>query len=274
MKRAGILLVSILILSHSWSINTHFTRAQELAAGVEPGDWIKYRVVYNLITSPPEGSSSKDSAVGYVQVEVLSLIDDIITYQVSILSKNGTEISHIYNMSYLYPVEGYFIAANLSAGDILDFVDIHFTINATIIQKCLGVEREVNWVGPLSINGSSGMRDWIVELSLFYQWDRIYGILIESSVNQKNISPEGYTIEVFEQTKIIDTNIWEINIIPQDLDRDSFVGISDVVLCAEAFGSDSSTHLSRWNPYCDIDNDGRVGIDDLLNIAQHFGESY
>ena len=72
---------------------------------------------------------------------------------------------------------------------------------------------------------------------------------------------------------IVDTNIWEINVIPFDLDRDNFVGISDIVICAEAFGSDSTVHDIRWDSYYDVDQDGQVGIEDLLTIAQHFGDS-
>ncbi|UCH31942.1 MAG: hypothetical protein JSV05_00640, partial [Candidatus Bathyarchaeota archaeon] len=58
-----------------------------------------------------------------------------------------------------------------------------------------------------------------------------------------------------------------------DLNRDFWVGIDDIVVCAEAFGSDPLIHNTRWNPLYDVDQDGRVGIEDLLTIAQHFGDS-
>ncbi len=58
-----------------------------------------------------------------------------------------------------------------------------------------------------------------------------------------------------------------------DLTGDFWAGIDDIVVCAEAFGSDPFIHNTRWNPLYDVDHDGRVGIEDLLTIAQHFGES-
>ncbi len=271
MNRKCTLLVSFLILS--WSlVSIQNARAEDLAAGVKPGDWIKYRAVVNFMVSHPDQPPSESSVAGYVLVEVLSLIDYFVTSRFTLRLENGTVTSDVRNVSYRAIISpGYFIAANQSEGDLLDFGTLHLKINATLSQNCLGVEREVNLVELLS-NSTAGLGAW-VETSLIYQWDRASGVLIERSESHKSTSCEGQFVHIYEQIKIIDTNVWEINVIPYDLDRDGHVGISDIIICAEAFGSDSTTHSIRWNSYCDVDRDNRVGIKDLLTIALHFGES-
>ncbi len=56
-----------------------------------------------------------------------------------------------------------------------------------------------------------------------------------------------------------------------DVNNDYYVGIDDVMLCAEAFGSSPTIHPDRWNPSCDINDDDYVGIDDIVTVASNFG---
>ncbi|UCH31566.1 MAG: hypothetical protein JSV05_08760 [Candidatus Bathyarchaeota archaeon] len=54
-----------------------------------------------------------------------------------------------------------------------------------------------------------------------------------------------------------------------DLNYDSIIDISDIIVAAEAFGSYPGH--PRWNPVYDIDNDRRIRVIDLAWIASDFG---
>ncbi len=57
-----------------------------------------------------------------------------------------------------------------------------------------------------------------------------------------------------------------------DLNIDGSVDIVDILIAAEAFGSNRQN--SRWNEDADINQDDYVGIDDILLIAKEFGKSF
>jgi hypothetical protein len=69
--------------------------------------------------------------------------------------------------------------------------------------------------------------------------------------------------------------------IPGDINGDGKVNLSDLVLLALAYGTNSSnlqtigtglaTH--HWNPNADINSDGVVGLSDLVILATHYGKS-
>jgi hypothetical protein len=54
-----------------------------------------------------------------------------------------------------------------------------------------------------------------------------------------------------------------------DVTGDGHVGIDDIVMTAEAFGS--TPDHPRWNPYGDLTRDNYVGIDDIVIVAANFG---
>lgn len=58
--------------------------------------------------------------------------------------------------------------------------------------------------------------------------------------------------------------------IPGDLNGDFTVGLSDLVILAQAYG----TRLGdlKWNPNADIDGNGVVGLTDLVLLAMHYGQ--
>ncbi|UCH31398.1 MAG: hypothetical protein JSV05_07845 [Candidatus Bathyarchaeota archaeon] len=61
--------------------------------------------------------------------------------------------------------------------------------------------------------------------------------------------------------------------IREDVNFDSFVGIDDIVVAAEAFGSSPPPMYAseRWNAQADLTGDFYVGIDDIVDIAEDFG---
>jgi hypothetical protein len=77
---------------------------------------------------------------------------------------------------------------------------------------------------------------------------------------QKNRQPVGYCLCALYL--IYPRHLCDINL-------DGYVGIDDLIICGEAFGS-SPGHI-RWNPECDVTGDNYVGIDDLVTCAQSFG---
>ncbi|UCH32299.1 MAG: hypothetical protein JSV05_02670 [Candidatus Bathyarchaeota archaeon] len=266
MRRADAFLVLFLTLSCSLLMDIQAVGAaeEEPVAGVKAGDWMKYRCLYNFTTTNPDDLSSNRFEVYYMQIDVLSVMGHHVSRRYTIHYENGTEVSMIGTEDVR--VFGYIIAANLSVGDPILHPKMDSRVNTTVTTDCLGVEREVNWVGPYSFNYSEQFHFF------HWRWDRASGILVEA-FNYGNLSTSDYVIIGLSRIWILNTNIWEIKVIPSDLDRDNYVGISDIIMCAEAFGSDSTLHAIRWHSYCDVDRDGRVGIKDLLIIAQHFGES-
>jgi hypothetical protein len=54
-----------------------------------------------------------------------------------------------------------------------------------------------------------------------------------------------------------------------DVSGDGYVGVDDVVMAAEAFGSVPGH--SRWITYADLNRDNYVGVDDIVEIAANFG---
>jgi ABC-type transport system substrate-binding protein len=62
--------------------------------------------------------------------------------------------------------------------------------------------------------------------------------------------------------------------IPEDLNLDIYVGIDDIVYCAEHFGGQPRPlpGAIRWDYRCDLNGDLYIGIDDIVNIAEDFGK--
>lgn len=60
--------------------------------------------------------------------------------------------------------------------------------------------------------------------------------------------------------------------IPGDLNGDFTVGLSDLVILAQAYGS--SPGDSRWNINADINGNGIVGLTDLVTLALHYGQHF
>jgi PKD repeat protein len=66
------------------------------------------------------------------------------------------------------------------------------------------------------------------------------------------------------EVSIITGNLYDIN-------GDGYVGIDDIVIVAEKFGTQVGD--PDWDPRCDVTGDDYVGIDDIVLVAEHFGET-
>jgi hypothetical protein len=60
--------------------------------------------------------------------------------------------------------------------------------------------------------------------------------------------------------------------IPGDINGDFKVGLEDLVLLANAYGSTPSS--PNWNPNADINGDGKISLQDLVILAIHYGQQY
>ena len=60
--------------------------------------------------------------------------------------------------------------------------------------------------------------------------------------------------------------------IPGDINGDFNVGLTDLVILAQAYGSRPGD--SKWNINADIDGNSAVGLSDLVILAQHYGQHY
>jgi hypothetical protein len=59
---------------------------------------------------------------------------------------------------------------------------------------------------------------------------------------------------------------------PGDINGDFKVGLPDLVMLAQAYGSKPGD--LNWNPNADIDGNGIVGLSDLVALAQRYGQHY
>jgi hypothetical protein len=60
--------------------------------------------------------------------------------------------------------------------------------------------------------------------------------------------------------------------IPGDLNGDFKVSRADLVVLANAYGSEPGD--VNWNPNADIKGNGIIGLSDLVILAQHYGQHY
>jgi hypothetical protein len=77
------------------------------------------------------------------------------------------------------------------------------------------------------------------------------------------------------QTNTADTTLagaWAIVTIPGDLNGDFKVGLQDLVLLEQAYGSRPGD--SNWNPNADLDGNGIVNLSDLVILTLHYGQHY
>jgi hypothetical protein len=94
-----------------------------------------------------------------------------------------------------------------------------------------------------------------------------------------------YTVSAYAQPVPDELNITDntyvdgiINVtIPGDISGNFWVQLADLVLLANAYGTQAGsepqgTGLHQWNPNADINNDGQVSLSDLVILATHYGQ--
>jgi hypothetical protein len=97
--------------------------------------------------------------------------------------------------------------------------------------------------------------------------------------NTTGFSIGNYTISAFAEPFIGEINTTDNYLVDGvveviqfifDINGDGYVGIDDIVLVSEHFGT--APGHPRWDPRCDTTGDNYVGIDDIVQVAAHFGE--
>jgi parallel beta-helix repeat protein len=98
--------------------------------------------------------------------------------------------------------------------------------------------------------------------------------------NTAGLAYGSYTISAYAQpvTGQTDTsgntfNLGTVKVtIPGDINGDFKVGLPDLVLLAQAYGS--KPDRTNWNSNADLDGNSIAGLSDLVILAQHYGQHY
>jgi hypothetical protein len=102
--------------------------------------------------------------------------------------------------------------------------------------------------------------------------------LITFNWNTSILGYGNYTISAYAWPVVVETNTANnlctdglVTVtLPADLNGDSSVGLTDLVILAKAWGSKPGD--PNWNPNADINGDGSIGLIDLVIMAQHYGQ--
>ncbi|MCK4434872.1 hypothetical protein KAU92_05225, partial [Candidatus Bathyarchaeota archaeon] len=209
--------------------------AQDTVVGVNPGDWVRYKV-----TRLGSSFAWVEDAV-WIEVEVLNVSDTTVTIGETVHDADGSELVRNFSSDLLSSPAYYFyiIAANLGSGDKVDtfpmwnetklaYVDI--TLNDTDYRSYGGVTREVNRLKYSYVKSFfSDMANFTIE----EYWDRSTGFLLEKTyqfylIDRKLNLWSMYTL------KIEDTNMWEMEKPPQSFLWLAAIPIGAVIVAAVA----------------------------------------
>jgi hypothetical protein len=122
----------------------------------------------------------------------------------------------------------------------------------------------ITGIGTRQVNGLNAS----CQMVLTFAWntaDLAYGNYTVSAyaqpvAGQTDVSGNGFTLGTVKVT------------IPGDVNGDFKVGLPDLVLLAQAYGSKPSNN--NWNSNADIDGNNVAGLSDLVTLAQHYGQHY
>ena len=79
----------------------------------------------------------------------------------------------------------------------------------------------------------------------------------------------GYDSENRPMNFLLSEKVIKITLLMGDINEDGKVDSSDLMIFAQAFGSEEGD--PNWNEKCDFNGDGKVDTEDLLLLAQNFG---
>jgi hypothetical protein len=133
---------------------------------------------------------------------------------------------------------------------------------ATVVGEMLLPDPEGNWTvfaegdGTMVVFTFLAVAEGNVTYQLMDEYARIGVGLYSPSEYIPHVITCNCSIEVKEPTG--------------DLTLDNFIGIDDLVVAGESFGSDPNH--SRWNIWADLNFDSYIGIDDIVLIARSFGK--
>ena len=186
---------------------------EERKVGVKVGDWVKYDMVFNYTSNdpypptPPPTPGSED--LQYFKMVVHEIAGTNVTLQMTVHYKNGTEESYASWIDVSFGYGFFLIGANLTAGDRIYQTPYSLLINATLMRKYAGAEREVNYVG-LRQNLTAYPGYMLVQKMEMY-WDRATGVLDEIAMRQKYVDvADGYVTQVYMHVVITETSIWHV----------------------------------------------------------------
>jgi hypothetical protein len=156
--------------------------------GVVPGQFVHYEVysVWNEGNDTELESWVGPQSMSGINVTVLSVVNRTVTYQEVTYNSTGivydsTRDVDVETGSYSY--EYLFIAANLTAGDIIYTRDNNTWINGTTVASYLGQQLEINHLSSLANHSEISFiglpYGFSATISEDYYWHRQSGMLLE-----------------------------------------------------------------------------------------------
>jgi hypothetical protein len=181
-----LLFIMLLVLTSVKSVPT--VHADARLPGIPPGQFVHYEVysVWNEGNDTDLENWARNQPMSGINATVLSVVNSTINYEVASYNSTGT----IYNSTYHvdvetggYSYEYFFIAANLTAGDVIYTRDNNTRINETAVAGYLGQQLETNHLSVLTNHSSTSFIGlpyyFSATASEDYYWHRQSGMLLE-----------------------------------------------------------------------------------------------
>ncbi len=200
--------IFILALSITLMLFYETEVSAETYVGVKVGNWVKYSDICIWGSTNPEViepsyiKDIKNTKWRILTVQAISGTN--VTISVTRYFENDTQRIDTYSVDVATgkgdPEIGFqILPAGLGEGDAI--FQSGLRINYTASKEFAGVKREVNYAGlTISIEGVTVLE---------YYWDKTTGILC-SSVMFDTVFPQGFETTTLIQTKMIETNIWDV----------------------------------------------------------------
>ena len=180
-------------MDDNYSITANFVGVEAGDVGVKAGDWIK---VEYKITDWPAGEPYPE----WLKLEFLSVEGTSANARVTMRMSDGTEQSDTVPVNVVaggeaFGLSGFVISANLTTGDsvyMTGYGDVPIAGETT--RTYAGARRTVVYA---SISQSVPYQG---EVQLTYYWDKLTGVMVESSTTYTDITATA---------KATETNMWE-----------------------------------------------------------------
>jgi len=156
--------------------------------GVAPGQFMHYEVysVWNDGNDTELESWARNQPMSGINVTVLSVVNSTVTYQEVTYNSTGTVYNYTRDVDVetgSYSYEYLFIAANLTAGDIIYTRDNNTWVNETTIASYLGQQLETNHLSSFVNQSHSSFMglpyEFSASVSQDFYWHRQSGMLLE-----------------------------------------------------------------------------------------------
>jgi hypothetical protein len=211
--------------------------------GVKRGDWAKYSVTWlgpadaACVAFGEEKDFSWTEEGEWIKLEVQEVHEDTVAVLVTLHFRDGNESTAVHSWNLTDSSNAgyhYIIAANLTTGDKVGdyavwnnetkkFVFVELTLNDTVSKTYGGATREVDPLSFSELVGDFGR--WKIN-TLEFWWDKETGFLLERTFKVYYPDDPNYsqvpasTVDV----KIVDTNMWKMETIPDQASTIAFFG--------------------------------------------------